>query len=109
MGFSTSATGGGGGGGSFGLELGRTGRAAWLAAASLLGREGASWLKMLEREDRALALCRSRVVSLNIRSALEGEEPLRPRRSLNSETQRSSKICAQCRTFPSTGCDHSLR
>ena len=87
MGFSTSATGGGGGGGSFGRELGRAGRAAW-AADSLLppvGRAGASWLKMLEREDRALAFWRSRVVSLNSRSELEGSAPVRPSRSLVSE------------------------
>ena len=89
MGFSTSATGGGGGGGSFGRELGRAGRAAWAAASPLppVGRAGASWLKMLEREDRALAFWRSRVVSLNSRSELEGAAPVRPSRSLSSEIE----------------------
>ena len=95
MGFSTSATGGGGGGGSFGLDdaAAAAAAAADLAWASL--SEGASWLKMLESEERAFAFRRSRVVSLNIRSELE---PPSPRRSLSSETERSVENSCLCET-----------
>ena len=50
---------------------------------------------MLESEERALAFKRSRVVSLNIRSALL--EPSWPRRSPSSETERLVEIRLEVR------------